>query len=197
MIQVWDNFLKDPDAVRASALASGFGTWKPNKGDLGADSYGGVNFVGDHATCLKTLHDRLGVQIIPNSMFFRITNPSMERALIHSDREYGDMTAIIYLTPDPEELSGTGFYRHRQTGMEEMPPIASLRAKPDFMSQIRQEMLDAEEHVWEMYRFVEGRYNCCVFFSGPLIHCRIPMTGFGLNESDSRMVWVCHWNFDA
>jgi hypothetical protein len=194
MIQVWDNFLKDPDAVRASALASGFGTWKPNKGDMGADSYGGVNFVGDHATCLKALHDRLGVQIIPNSMFFRITNPSMERALIHSDREYGDMTAIIYLSPDAHERSGTGFYRHRHTGIEMMPPIEEIRAKPGFLEKMREQTLKASDEDWELYRFVRGTYNRCLLFSGPLIHCRFPQTGFGETEEDSRQVWVVHFN---
>ena len=36
MIRVYDQFVKDPDAVRQSAIRAGFGTWYPNKGDIGA-----------------------------------------------------------------------------------------------------------------------------------------------------------------
>jgi hypothetical protein len=193
MLDVIDGFLSDPGPVRASALASGFGTWRPNKGDIGADSYGGVNFVGDHATPLKRLSAHLKRPVIPNSMFFRITNPSMEHALIHSDREYGENTAILYLSPESPERSGTGFYRHRETGIEDMPPLSMLMQHPEFFKKIRQQMLDADERDWELYRFVDAKYNRCLVFSGSKIHCRIPKTGFGSKDEDSRMVWVCHF----
>jgi len=194
MIQVLDEFLENPDAVRASALRSGFGTWRPNKGDIGADSYGGVNFVGDHGTPLRALA-RVAGPIIPTTVFFRVTNPGMEHALIHSDREYGESTAILYLSQENPEPSGTAFYRHRETGMTEMPGLADLMARPEgFFTKIRQQMLDASDADWEMYRFVEARYNRCLVFSGPLIHCRIPKTGFGSSAEDSRMVWVCHFD---
>jgi hypothetical protein len=194
-IEVLDNFLSNPEHVRASALRSGFGTWWPNKGDIGADSYGGVNFVGDHVSPLTRLYRHLGRQIIPSSMFFRITNPSMEHALIHSDREYGENTAILYLSPNNPVRSGTGFYRHRETGMTEMPPLDELMKDPVFFQKIRQQMLDADEHDWELYQFVESAFNRCLIFNGPKIHCRIPKTGFGSTEDDSRAVWVCHFNF--
>jgi hypothetical protein len=194
MIEVVDNFLPNAEAVRASALRSGFGTWRPNKGDIGAESYGGVNFVGDHASGLARLQRHVGRQIIPNSMFFRITNDSMEHALIHSDREYGENTAILYLSPINPVKSGTGFYRHRETGMEEMPPLEELMKDPVLFQKIRQQMLDADDRDWEMYRFVESTFNRCLIFNGPKIHCRIPKTGYGSTEDDSRMVWVAHFN---
>ena len=194
MIEVVDNFLPNVEAVRASALRSGFGTWRPNKGDIGADSYGGVNFVGDHASGFARLQRHVGRQIIPNSMFFRITNDSMEHALIHSDRGYGENTAILYLSPTNPVKSGTGFYRHRETGMEEMPSLEELMKDPVFFQKIRQQMLDADDRDWEIYQFVESTFNRCLIFNGPKIHCRIPKTGYGSTEDDSRMVWVAHFN---
>jgi hypothetical protein len=107
MIQVFDNFIPDPERVRQSTFRSGFGRWHPNKGDVGADFYEGVNFMGDNAPQQRALHKALG-PIIVNSMFFRITNPSMEHALIHSDRDYGENTAIVYLSPNTDRSSGTG-----------------------------------------------------------------------------------------
>ena len=192
MISVYDNFSKDPEAVRQSALRSGFGTWHPNKGDIGADFYQGVNFWGDHASLFKALHAKVG-QIIPSSMFFRITNPGMERALIHSDREYGEHTAIVYLS-QTREGSGTAFYKHRETGMADMPPLAELMSDEKFFAKIRQQMLDASDQDWEVYNFVEAVFNRCLIFDAPKIHCRIPKNGYGETEGDSRMVWVCHFN---
>ena len=63
MIQVFDNFTSNPERVRQSALRSGFGSWKPKQGDIGATFYEGVNFWGDHATLFRALHEQLG-QII-------------------------------------------------------------------------------------------------------------------------------------
>ena len=196
MIEQFDNFVANPDAVRQSALRAGFGTWSPNKGDIGADFYSGVAFWGDHATLCRALYGRLRRQIIPSSMFFRITNPSMEHALIHSDREYGDYTAIVYLSQGPHgTLSGTGFYRHRETGWVDCPPLQSLMQDEAFFSRFKQQMLDAKDEDWELHDFVQARYNRCVVFDAPKIHCRIPKNGYGEVDADSRMVWVCHYGF--
>lgn len=190
MISVFDDFLPDPERVRLSALAAGFGTWHPNKGDMGASFYSGVSFWGDHASLCRALHKHIG-QFIPSSMFFRLTNPSMEQALIHSDREYGDYTAIVYLSE--AEGSGTGFYRHRATGWTDMPPIEELRKNPLLLSKIQEDSLKASEDDWEMYRFVEARVNRCMIFDAPKIHCRLPKNGYGTTEDNSRMVWVAHY----
>lgn len=194
MLKIIDNFAKDPDAVRRSALISGFGTWHPNKGDAGLDFYRGVNFWGDHASLFRALHQHLGRQIIPSSMFFRITNPEMEHALIHSDREYGENTAIVYLSPNTDAGSGTAFYKHRETGWVDMPPLEEIMKDPGFFLKLRQQMLDADDKDWEMHEFVEAAYNRCLIFDAPKIHCRMPKTGYGTNVEDSRMVWVCHFN---
>jgi Family of unknown function (DUF6445) len=191
VIQVFDDFLPNPELVRQSAIRAGFGTWAPNKGDIGASFYSGVSFWGDHAALFRSLHERLG-QIIPSSMFFRITNPSMEHALIHSDREYGDNTAIVYLSPLTGSFSGTAFYKHRESGMVDMPPLSELMGSPLF-SRIRDQMLKGSDDDWEPYQFVEAIYNRCLVFDAPKIHCRIPKLGFGTTEEDSRMVWVCHY----
>lgn len=193
-LQIFDDFLREPDRVRASALRSGFGTWCPQKGDAGLASYSGVNFVGDHASALAELHTRLG-SIIPGLMFFRLTNPAGERAPVHADREYGcTHTAILYLSPTPPIVSGTGFYRHRESGRIQMPPIETLRGAPEF-EHFKQQMLEGSAKDWERYDFVPGLYNRCLVFDSALIHCRIPRDGFGTNDEDSRMTWTAHFNW--
>jgi hypothetical protein len=194
MIQVFDNFIDDPERVRQSAIRSGFGTWNPNKGDIGANFYEGVNFWGDHATLFRALHKKIGT-IIPSSMFFRINNPKhVQHSLIHSDRDYGEHTAIVYLSPTSCERSGTAFYKHRETGWTDRPPLEELIKDPEFLAKYKQQERAADDRDWQMYRFVEAKYNRCLVFDAPKIHCRIPKLGYGTTENDSRMVWVCHFN---
>lgn len=196
MIKVVDNFCKNPQAVRDSALASHFGTWKPGQGASGASHYDGMNFWGDHASLLKPLATVFGSPILPSKMFFRITNPSMDNAFIHSDCDTGDWTALVYLSPT-REGSGTGFYRYRATGEKDMKPVSQMVAEdPEGFKTFHKEMIEASDEVWDQYQFVEARYNRCVIFDAPKFHCRIPKNGYGHDEQDSRMVWACHFYGD-
>ena len=190
-MQVFDDFLADPERVRQSALRSGFGSWRPSKGDVGLDSYAGMNFWGDHSFLIRALWQRIG-PVFPNDMFFRITNPSTDKALVHSDRASGDFTALVYLSP-PHEGSGTGFYRHRETGMIDMPSLEARMADPPFFKKLYAEMLSASDEYWEQYDFVEAKPNRCVVFDAPKFHCRIPKEGYGTDDASSRMLWACHF----
>lgn len=180
------------EAVRESALASHFGTWSPGQGASGAAKYEGMNFWGDHASLVRPLAKVMG-EIFPSKMFFRVTNPSMDSAFVHSDCDSGDFTALVYLSPTLSG-SGTGFYRHRQSGSMEMLPVAQMIVQdPEGFKALHREMIEASDEVWEQYEFVEARYNRCVIFDAPLFHCRIPKLGYGDDEQNSRMVWACHF----
>ena len=191
MIQVFDDFLGDPERVRQSALRSGFGSWRPSKGDVGLDAYAGMNFWGNHAPIIRALWQRIG-PVFPNDMFFRITNPATDKALVHSDRASGDWTALVYLSPT-HEGSGTGFYRHRETGMVDMPSLEDLMKDQPFFQKLYAEMLSASDEFWEQYDFVEAKPNRCVVFDAPKFHCRIPKEGYGTDDDSSRMVWAAHF----
>jgi hypothetical protein len=191
MIQIFDNFITEWERVRQSALRSGFGSWKPLKGDVGLDAYAGMNFWGDHSFLVRGLWKQLG-PVFPNDMFFRVTNPSTDKALVHSDRASGDFTALVYLSPD-REGSGTGFYRHRKTGLTEMPSLEDLVKEPKFFQKLYGDMLAATDDLWEQIDFVEARPNRCLVFSAPRFHCRLPKEGYGDTDESSRMVWACHF----
>src|SRR5690606_32737823 len=72
MIKIVDDFCPSIDEVRASALASGFGTWKPNKGEVGSSNYEGMNFWGRPSLLLHALAHYIGRPVYPNAMFFRV-----------------------------------------------------------------------------------------------------------------------------
>lgn len=193
MIKIIDNFSPHAEDVRASALAAGFGTWRPNKGEVGSSIYDGMNFWGRHSLLLHALSHYIGRPVYPNAMFFRVTNVDTEGAYVHSDRESGDFTCIVYLSHHDGERTGTGFFRHRATGMTHMPSFAELREQPEFFAQLKREMVEASEEHWEMLDFVYGHFNRAVIFDAPRFHARFPRHGFASTPEEGRMVWVCHF----
>jgi hypothetical protein len=187
---VIDNFCADIDAVRQSALAAGFDTWRPNKGEVGSSVYEGMGFWGNHALMLKPLMQAVGF-ILPNTMYFRYTVPGMEKAYIHSDRESGNHTAICYLT-DHEEEYGTAFYRHKRTGLNEMPSFAQMHAQ-GILEELKADMVSRDPDKWIPTDFVRGKKNRALIFHAPLFHSRFPIEGIGTKADDARMVWVSHF----
>lgn len=192
MITVLDNFSPRIDEVRASALESGFGTWRPNKGEVGSSIYDGMNFWGKHSILLSALTAFIGRPVYPNNMFFRVTNIDTEAAYVHSDREAGDVTCIVYLS-DHSEDSGTGFYRHRESGMTRMPSFSEMSENRVAFDKLKSEMVLGSNDHWEKLDFVSGIYNRAVIFDAPLFHARTPRHGIGNDAASGRMVWVCHF----
>lgn len=192
LFQCIDDFCPELLHVRSSALASGFGTWSPNKGEVGSSRYDGMNFQGDHAFMLRSLSMAMGgVQVFPNSMFFRVTTPETERAYVHSDRSSGDLTCVVYMSEHKEEY-GTAFFRHIPTGLEEMPTLEEMHDDPRF-DELKRDMVSGEGPNWQRTGFISGKLNRAVIFHAPLFHARHPERGIGGAPEESRMVWVCHF----
>jgi len=192
MLQIFDNFLADPDTVRESALASGFGSWKPAKGAIGSSVYEGMNFYGDHATILETIYKKCGFVGFPNSMLFRVTNETTERAYVHSDIAAGDTTCILYLSQHADKY-GTGFYRHRESGSFVMPPLDVCMQFPQAFEALKADINDSGERLWEEVEFVQGKYNRAFIFQSARWHRRFPQHGFGVDENSGRMIHICHF----
>jgi len=197
MITIIDGFTPLVDLGRQSALESGFGTWKPNKGEVGSSNYEGMNFWGKHSIFLHALAHAMGRPVYPNSMFFRVTNETTEGAYVHSDRESGDYTCIVYLSEHGGTNSGTGFYRHRETGMTHMPPFSDLAQDPPGFERLKRQMVAGSDEHWELLDSVRGLYNRAVIFDAPRFHARHPKNGIGNDAESGRMVWVCHFIFGA
>lgn len=191
-ITIKDDFSPDVVAVRESALQAGFGTWRPNKGEVGSSIYEGMNFWGRHSLLLRALSAACGGRpIFPNNMFFRVTKPGMEPAYVHSDRMWGTWTCLVYLS-EHTEVSGTAFYRHRATTLLEMPTLEEMHGKPEF-EQLKKDMVAGAGPDWEQLDFVRGVFNRALIFYAPLFHSRFPREGLGSDDASGRMVWVCHF----
>lgn len=192
-IIVKDDFCDQLAEVRQSALDSGFGTWIPPSTEVGSGKYEGMNFMGRHDLLLRSLQQAIGRPIFPASMFFRATKPNTESAYVHSDRMHGDWTCIVYLS-EHKEPSGTAFYKHRESGMTEMPPLEELAKLPNYET-FKQQMVSGDGKDWEQLDFVRGLFNRALIFYAPLFHARCPKNGLGDGSDETaRIVWVCHFN---
>lgn len=190
---VIDDFCDHADRVRESALEAGFSTWLPKQGAIGSSRYNGVGFWADHAHMLASLATVMGTHVLPNTLFLRVSLPEDEGAYVHSDRTMGAYTCVAYLSHHDDDTYGTAFYRHRATGLTEMPPIGEVMNDPRY-AQLREDMTSGGEKEWEQTDFVGGKYNRAVIFHAPLFHARIPHTGLGTHFEDGRMVWVAHFH---
>jgi hypothetical protein len=150
-----------------------------------------MNFWGKHAPLLHALTAATGGVVFPNNMFFKVSNPGDERAYIHSDRHSGTKTCIVYCSKH-EEVSGTAFWRHRRTGLYEMPLVEDM-VKDGTFDELKRDMETGTEKEWEQIDFVRGAFNRALVFNAPLFHSRFPMTGLGTDETDGRMIWACHY----
>lgn len=188
---VVDDFCEDVEQVRSSLLAAGTGTWRPNKGEVGSSVYEGMGFWGDHALMLKALMGAIRTVVVPNTMFFRVTNEGMEKAYIHSDRMTGAHTCVAYLS-DHSEGSGTAFYRHIPTGLTEMPTFQEMQDM-GILEQLKADMVGRDPDKWEQTEYVGGKYNRALIFKAPLFHSRFPLEGIGNSNEDGRLIWATHF----
>jgi hypothetical protein len=188
---VVDNFCDKIDSVVQSVFAAGFDTWKPNKGEVGSSVYEGMGFWGNHALMIHALVGAINGVVIPNTMYFRVTNEGMERAYIHSDRESGNYTCVCYLTDHAEE-SGTAFFMHKRTGLTAMPSFQEMRDM-DIFDEMKADMVSRDPDKWVQLDFVRGMKNRALIFNAPLFHSRFPLEGIGKTPEAGRLVWASHF----
>ena len=189
--QIVDDFCPYIDSVVESVKSAGFATWLPEKGKVGSSVYEGMGFWGNHAPMIASIINHTGAVIVPNTMFFRITKRDTESAYIHSDRSTGAHTCVCYLS-DHSETYGTGFYRHKPTGLLEMPSFEDQETL-GIAEQLAEDMVARTPDKWEMVDFVQGQYNRAVIFNAALFHSRVPITGFGTNQEEGRLIWASHF----
>lgn len=192
MITILDNLFtsEDLEKLRESAIQGGFGTWTPPTSLMGSGNYEGMAYKGDHLPLHKTLSFAMGRSVYPNLSFFRILTEATEKRYIHSDRNEGDYTCIVYLS-DHKDISGTEFYRHKSTGRTEMPSIEEMKSSKEL--EVMSKDMTEDENAWERTDFCRGLYGRMLIFSAPLFHGRFPLHGIGTKPTDTRMIWVCHF----
>lgn len=176
-VLVVDDFYRDPDAVRARALAASYDSSRAYYPGLHADLDAAAQdallpALAQLLAALGALQCR-GDQIATD--FSIVTTPARDMLARqkHPHVDGTPLAGVCYLNPD--YAVGTSFYRHRPTG------LAFLRNEAE--SQAYHSWLDAEgdatqpddysaagSATWEHLYSTPGRYNQLVMYPGAAFH---------------------------
>jgi hypothetical protein len=121
--------------------------------------------------------------------FRLITEESGRNAAVHADSG-ADWAGLVYLSPNAPTSGGTGFFRHRATGLEAPPTDAQARifgfsdADSFDLEVIRPQKCDND--AWELVSWIAPVYNRLVLFRGRECY-HAPLAGFGSTTEDARL----------
>jgi hypothetical protein len=181
-----DDFYRNPDDVRAFALAQEF-------------SQSG-NYPGQRTAPFLTNSIKESIQEVIRPFAGDVTwwgddstgsfqyTVASDRSWIHSD-DTTDWAGVLYLTPDPPLSSGTGLFRHKDTGLRRWRnsehPETVVKNSP-----VNIETQDMTK--WEMTDKFGNIYNRLVLYRGDLFH--ISLDYFGRSKEDGRLFQVFFFN---
>jgi hypothetical protein len=181
-----DNFLDDPDYIRSVALKSNFDLTGPFPGQRTGrcdDLYN--NEIKNKLEKILSIkitewidhvdHDTNTITDVDTSCF-QLCLKDDNTWIHHDPNEY---TGVLYLTPNAPIDSGTGIYRHKETGIY----------KHSKDCQVDDPYIDS----WEMITFSGNVYNRLVIFRGDLYH-RSVVPGFGVDKYTGRLTQTFFFN---
>jgi hypothetical protein len=159
-------------AYRAAALAGIFGE---------VMGFSGIQPAED--STLPTWIVRQCPWLTPTVSFFRLSPAGQEEPnYIHTDRDMGHWTAILYLNPTPAEGDGTTFWRHRATGA-----VSSLTNDTQALRDEQLAWRDLTQ--WEPAVQLGAQFGRLVLFSADLFHSRAIPENYGAGD-DARLIQV-------
>tara|TARA_R100000664_G_scaffold24328_1_gene34118 strand:+ start:258 stop:878 length:621 start_codon:yes stop_codon:yes gene_type:complete len=187
---VVDNFLEDPDGVRAYALEQKYerlgGTNWPGRDS--AESHGEKEMT---AACSEVVGEQLVIKPENKCSYFRITQEGQYGSQhIHFDPNPGLVWAgILYLTPRFHPTGGTKFWKHKETGWEFAP---TAKEGGEHGIKLHQDMVKffniegKDESKWIETDNISFKYNRLVMFNPFLWHSNGDW--FGDMWDNSRLV---------
>lgn len=175
MLSITD-FYNNPDDVRAFAMSQEFGE---------SGNYPGrrtKSFLND--SIKQIIQDNIRTfagDVVwwgdDNSGAFQYTT-AQDRSWIHSDGTT-NWAGVCYLTPDAPLSSGTGIFRHKETGLKNWI----------YTEHTEEETKTAAPHVegmdytkWEMVDRIGNVYNRLILYRGDLFHVSLDYFGKGLQD---------------
>lgn len=204
---ILDDFLDDPHAYRAQALALDYGA--------GQDA-GPVNFPGAQTaaqacgTIMQRIADALGRDLkwdSPDQGAFRFSGAAdTARCDIHVDSESRRdiYAAILYLSLPEHCVGGTAFWRHRATGWERRPSPEQLAAQ-GYQSFIEFErrwipigrqrpfaaLREERAAAWDLVLEVPMRFNRLIVYRSDFFHAIGEL--FGDRAENARLVQLFYF----
>lgn len=181
-IIIIDNFYTNVDSTREFILTQPFNV---------TGNFPGKRTVSYSNNKIKEIFENaIGKEITywPNEYngSFQYTTGDMD-SWVHRDET--SWAGVLYLTPDAPASSGTGFFRHKRTGIETKDEYYNAEKK------IQDELDEDGNNLdkWEMIDYVGNKYNRLILFQGTRNHRS--MKYFGDNKENGRLFQL--WFFDT
>lgn len=187
---ILDDFLTDPLAVRAQALALDYDPAFKKGNYPGLLSTAALPLPGLDAAVSARIGAK--VQAAPGTSHQHcrlILAGEKGRSGVHIDP--AAFSGILYLSLPEHCRGGTDFYRHRATGLDRVPAdLAAVRAAgfADHNDLVERVVNKDTFHAarWERVMRVPMRFNRLILFSPWLFHNAAP--GFGTTAENGRLV---------
>jgi hypothetical protein len=169
-IHVFDDVLVDAAEYRREALALEYGDVP-----AGDDVFRGIaTFPGQMEVAQRVIDQHFPGKRVTLSFFRKSPEGQEEPNYIHSDREMGDWTAILYLNPDPPASDGTSFWMRRRDG----------QISGDFDQEEARDLAQ-----WERWEHVDARFGRLLIFKSDLFHSRGIEQNYGAGY-EARLIQV-------
>ncbi|MEO0549788.1 MAG: DUF6445 family protein [Pseudomonadota bacterium] len=187
---ILDNFLKDPYAARAKALALDYDPALKKGNYPGTLSSRPLEITGLDGLTSK----QIGVPVRPapgtSHGFCRLTlKGDKGRTGVHIDPCF--YSGILYLSLPEHCRGGTDFYRHRRTGLEAVPrqPTEWVKLGYKDPNALIEDVVNKDtfrSSAWERVHRVPMRFNRLILFDPWLFHDAGP--GFGTCLENGRLI---------
>lgn len=174
-LTVYEDFLPNPDAVRARALASPFEDWPGPDGEVYR------RICRTEIPEVRAAVERAMGPVDMLGMAFRLNFlGELPNAAVHSDIGWGTHALVLYLCDGP---GGTAFWRHQGTGSHRLEP-----GDVDLFEKVRYDWNDLSS--WDMRHMISLKFNRALIYESALFHSRWPFPAFGTNAETGRLIAV-------
>jgi hypothetical protein len=112
-----------------------------------------------------------------------------DKSWIHADHT-SNWAGVVYLTPNAPPSGGTGFFKHKETGLSSTPYTEEGIYDENTMNEIYKDSQDMTK--WEMTDQVSNVYNRLILYRGDMFHQSLEY--FGDNIYDSRLFQTFFFN---
>jgi len=101
-----------------------------------------------------------------------------------------DWAAVLYLTPDAPPSAGTGFYRHKTTGIERFVYYTEKPTEKDLTHPYLTDYKDMTK--WELTDYVSNKFNRLILYDASMFHKSLDY--FGKDKYNGRLFQVFFFN---
>lgn len=185
---ITDDFYVYPDVVREFALSQEFSVY---------GNYPGQRTQTFHYYDLKRSIQQLVQQAGGNITQFEEFEynsayqytTAKDKSWIHADQTTM-WAGVCYLTPDAPLSSGTGLFKHKETGLYGSARLADGSYDKKTMDIIYKDSRDMSK--WDMVDMVSNKFNRLVLYRGDLFHTSLDY--FGTDKYDGRLFQTFFFN---